>query len=151
MILPARTATAAMTALALLSAGCGGSDGSGGDGPPTLTIYNAQHEELLVEIVPGFTKETGIKVRLRNGDDFELANQLVAEGSASPADVFLTENSPAMQLVDSEGLFAKVDADTLAQVPAQYSPSDGDWMGFAARSTVLVYNTDQLSDDELPA
>ncbi len=43
---------------------------------------------------------------MRQGGDTELANQLVQEGSASPADVFLTENSPAMVLVDHAGLFA---------------------------------------------
>jgi iron(III) transport system substrate-binding protein len=74
----------------------------------------------------------------------------VQEGSASPADVFLTENSPAMSLVDSEGLFAPLDAKTLRQVPEQYAPDNGHWMGFAARSTVLVYNTDLVSEADLP-
>jgi iron(III) transport system substrate-binding protein len=132
--------------LGALSA-CGGGDDDG----PFLTVYNAQHQELLEEIAPGFTDKTGIEIKLRNGDDFELANQLVQEGDGSPADVFLTENSPAMSLVDGEGLFAPLDAATLAQVPSQYAPSDGNWTGFAARSTVLVYNTDAVSEDELPA
>ncbi|EPX3109976.1 extracellular solute-binding protein [Serratia marcescens] len=65
-----------------------------------IVIYNAQHENLVKSWVDGFTKDTGIKVTLRNGGDSELGNQLVQEGSASPADVFLTENSPAMVLVD---------------------------------------------------
>lgn len=58
-----------------------------------IVIYNAQHENLVKSWVDGFTKDTGIKVTLRNGGDSELGNQLVQEGSASPADVFLTENS----------------------------------------------------------
>ncbi len=121
-----------------------------GDSGPYITVYNAQHEELIEEIAPGFTEETGIDVKLRNGDDFELANQLVQEGDASPADVFLTENSPAMSLVDSRGLFEPLDQRTLAQVPEQFSPRNGHWMGFAARSTVLIYNTANVSEDELP-
>ena len=71
-----------------------------------IVVYNAQHENLVKSWVDGFTKETGIKVTLRNGDDSELGNQLVQEGSASPADVFLTENSPSMVLVDNANLFA---------------------------------------------
>ena len=47
--------------------------------PPDLVIYNAQHEELMDEIVPLFEEETGLDVELRNGKDLELANQLVAE------------------------------------------------------------------------
>src|SRR5664279_5172301 len=122
----------------------------GGDDGPSITVYNAQHKELLADLAPAFTKQTGIEVKLRSGSDLELANQLVQEGSASPADVFLTENSPAMSLVESKGLFANLDAKTLAQVPARYEPKSGRWMGFTARSTVLVYNTDKISEKDLP-
>ncbi|MDG4880882.1 iron ABC transporter substrate-binding protein [Mesorhizobium sp. WSM4884] len=115
-----------------------------------IIVYNAQHESLAKEWAKGFTKETGIKVTLRNGGDSDFSNQIVAEGAASPADVFLTENSPAMALVEAAGLFAPVDADTLAQVPQEYQPSSGKWVGVAARSTVFAYNKDKLKEDQLP-
>ncbi len=121
-----------------------------GVGGPSLVVYNAQHEELIDEVAQAFTADTGIEVALRNGSDLELANQLVEEGDASPADVFLTENSPAMSLVAGEGMFARLEPATLDAVPAAYRPADGDWTGFAARSTVLVYNPDRVSQDELP-
>ena len=128
---------------ALLSA-CSQDDG------PSITVYNAQHEQLLEELAPIFTKETGIEVKLRNGKDFELANQIVAEGDASPADVFLTENSPAMSLVEGKGLFAPLDKSTLALIPKQYRPASGDWIGFAGRSTVVMYNKSQIKPADLP-
>ncbi|RWL94867.1 MAG: iron ABC transporter substrate-binding protein [Mesorhizobium sp.] len=115
-----------------------------------IVVYNAQHESLAKEWAAGFTKETGIKVTLRNGGDSDFSNQIVAEGAASPADVFLTENSPAMAMVEAAGLFAPVDAGTLAQVPQQYQPSSGKWVGVAARSTVFAYNKDKLKEDQLP-
>ncbi|WP_395280425.1 iron ABC transporter substrate-binding protein [Enterobacter cloacae] len=115
-----------------------------------IVVYNAQHENLVKSWVDGFTKETGIKVTLRNGDESELGNQLVQEGSASPADVFLTENSPSMVLVDNAKLFAPLDAETLKQVPAEYRPAHGRWIGIAARSTVFVYNPEKLSEQQLP-
>ncbi|HCR0224884.1 TPA: iron ABC transporter substrate-binding protein [Enterobacter kobei] len=120
------------------------------DNSEGVVVYNAQHENLVKSWVDGFTKETGIKVTLRNGDDSELGNQLVQEGSASPADVFLTENSPSMVLVDNANLFAPLDADTLKQVPAEYRPAHGRWIGIAARSTVFVYNPAKLSEQQLP-
>ena len=116
----------------------------------SLTLYNAQHEDLVRAMTEGFTKQTGIAVELRNGKDFEMANQIVQEGAASPADLFITENSPAMQVVASKGLFAKVDQATLNQVPARYSPSTGDWVGVAARVTVLVHNPTLRPAAELP-
>jgi iron(III) transport system substrate-binding protein len=143
----ARSALCALSTLVLsagLLTGCGGDDDK-------LVIYNAQHEELVDEVVEAFTEETGIEVDMRNGSDLELANQLVEEGDASEADVFLTENSPAMSRVQSEDLFATLDDGSLDNIPEQYRPDDNSWTGFAARSTVLVYNTDEVQPDELPA
>ncbi|PWN01995.1 iron ABC transporter substrate-binding protein [Nocardioides silvaticus] len=121
-----------------------------GEDEPTLVIYNAQHEQLLEEIAPAFEEETGIKVELRNGKDLELSNQLVQEGDASDADVFLTENSPAMSQVEQAGLFEELPAEILDVIPATYRPTSGLWTGFVARSTVLVYNTDLVETSELP-
>lgn len=131
--------------VALLASGCGGSD------DPKLVVYNAQHEPLLEELAPAFTEETGIEVELRNGKDLEMSNQLVQEGDASRADVFLTENSPAMSQVEAEGLLQELPAELVAPIPATFRPRSGLWTGFVARSTVLVYNTDLVEESELPA
>lgn len=148
-------AVALSLATAIALAGCSAATPVPSTTPGTkpsgsITVYNAQHEELTQAWADAFTKETGVSVTLRNGDDSELGNQLVQEGKASPADVFLTENSPAMSLVDRAGLFSPVDAATLAQVPKAFRPSSGHWTGIAARSTVLVYNPSMLSESELP-
>jgi iron(III) transport system substrate-binding protein len=115
-----------------------------------IVVYNAQHVSLTQAWAEGFTSETGIKVTLRNGGDMELGNQLVQEGAASPADVFLTENSPAMALVDGAGLLAPVDAATLALVDANYRPAHGRWTGIAARTTMLVYKKTKFTPEKLP-
>jgi len=139
------SALAGAAALAISLTACPAMAEDGG-----IIVYNAQHESLAKEWAEGFTKETGIKVTLRNGGDSDFSNQIVAEGAASPADVFLTENSPAMVLVENAGLFAPVDADTLAQVPQDYQAASGKWVGVAARSTVFAYNTTKLKADQLP-
>ena len=133
-------------ALGLLGAACV----SMAQSADTIVVYNAQHASLTQAWANGFTAATGIKVTLRNGGDVELGNQIVQEGGASPADVFLTENSPAMALVDSAGLFAPLEADTLAQVGPNYRPAHGRWIGIAARSTVFVYNKRKLNTSQLP-
>src|SRR5687768_12065225 len=130
---------------ALAATGC-----SDGDDGPRVVVYNAQHEQLLEEIAPKFEEKTGIDVELRNGSDPELAAQLIQEGDASPADVFLTENSPAMSAVERAGLFAELDEEAVAPIPQDYRPDSGLWTGFVARSTVLVYNTDLVQPEDLP-
>ena len=150
-------ALAATAALGLTACGgsttpaaTGSSDASAGAGNGEITVYNAQHESLTKEWIDGFTAETGIKVTMRQGSDTELSNQIIQEGEASPADVFLTENSPAMTQVENAGLFADVDEATITQVPEEFRPSTGKWTGIAARSTVLVYDKNKLTEDQLP-
>jgi iron(III) transport system substrate-binding protein len=115
-----------------------------------IVVYNAQHETLAQEWATAFTEETGIPVIIRQGSDLEVANQILQEGTNSPADVFLTENSPGMVLVDKAGLFEPLPQDILDQVPAQFRPQNGNWTGIAARSTVFAYNAEKLSETDLP-
>lgn len=115
-----------------------------------IVVYNAQHESLTQAWADGFTRETGIPVTLRNGEDMDLANQLLQEGPASPADVFLTENSPAMVLVDSAGLFEKLPQGIVDEVSPAFRPGSGDWTAIAARSTVFAYNKTKLGEADLP-
>ncbi|MGY1730345.1 iron ABC transporter substrate-binding protein [Geodermatophilus sp. SYSU D01045] len=150
MTTPGRATAAVLTAVCLSGAlaACGSAGASDAE---TLTVYSAQHESLVRTMLEGFTEETGIEVEFRDGNDAELANQIVQEGDASPADVFLTENSPSIAVLDREGLLAPLEQETLDQVGAQFRPSSGTWTGFAARSTVLVYDPAALPEDQLPA
>ncbi|QGN56990.1 extracellular solute-binding protein [Nostocoides sp. HKS02] len=133
-------------------AACGSStlEAKGTPEPETLTVYNAQHESLTDAWAKAFEDRTGIRVEVRHGSDSSMAAQLVQEGSSSPADVFLTENSPAMTTVQNAGLLAAVDPATTAQVGPQYAPSTHQWVGIAARSTVLVYNPSKITAAQLP-
>jgi len=129
-------------------AGCGGSSGSGGNG--TLVIYSAQHPETTASIVAAFTKQTGIKVQLKNDDEDVLTAQLQQEGSRSPADVFFTENSNWLQQLDDKGLLAGVDASTLSRVPSRDNAANGKWLGVSGRFSVLIYDPSKISASQLP-
>ncbi len=144
---------AAATAAALGLAACGDSslEATGDLDSGKLTIYSAQHKNLTEAWGQAFQDETGIEVQVRYGNDSSMGAQIVEEGASSPADVFLTENSPAMTTVEQAGLLAPVDAATVEQVGPQYVPSSKNWVGIAARSTVLVYNPSMIAEADLPA
>lgn len=55
-----------------------------------------------------------------------------------------------MVLVDAAGLFAPIDADTLAQLPETFKAADGKWTGVAARTTVFAYDKTKLKEADLP-
>jgi iron(III) transport system substrate-binding protein len=142
-------AAAALAAGCGLLAGCGGSAASGADAQ-SITLYNGQHVQTADSLVAAFEKATGITVNVRSDDEDTLADQIVTEGSHSPADVFLTENSPPLESLQAKGLLSKVDASTLSRVPARFSSPQGGWVGVSARVSVLIYNPSVISASKLP-
>jgi iron(III) transport system substrate-binding protein len=116
----------------------------------SITVYSGQHEQTMDKLVKDFTAKTGVKVNLRSGDEAELANQLLVEGPASPADVYVAENPPALTMLDGKGRLAKVQKGTLAAVPATDSSAQGDWVGLSAREAAFVYNTGKLTAAQAP-
>jgi iron(III) transport system substrate-binding protein len=135
-------------AASFLAAGCGDSSS---DSSGSLTLYSSQHEPMTEALVEGFEEANGTEVEVRYGEDEGLASQIEQEGDASPADVFLAENTPPLELLAGEELLAEVDSSTLEEVPSRYSSPTGHWVGVAARETVMVYNPDLIAADELPA
>jgi len=148
--MPWRSAAAiAVLGLAGALAACGGA-ASGAAGSQSITLYNGQHEQTTDSIVTGFEKATGITASVRNDDEDIIADQIVAEGSHSPADVIYTENSQVLEFLQEKGLLATVDASTLAETPAGYNSPQGDWVGVSARVSVLIYNPGLIQKSQLP-
>jgi len=133
---------------AVLLTGCAQGSGGGGE---SLTVYSGQHVQTTESLVTAFEKQTGISVNLRSDDEDVLADQIVTEGSHSPADVYYTENSPPLQYLASKGLLAGVDSSTLANTPSRFNSPDGKWVGVSARVSVMIYNTSLLKADQLPS
>ena len=136
-------AWAAVGAAAMVGVGCGGSS--------TLVLYNGQHPQLTSALVAAFQKQTGISVSVRTNDGIVLAQQILQEGRATLADVYLAENSPELVLLQERGLLSKLPASVLSQVPAQDSSSQGEWVGVAARVSALAYNPSMIPAGDLPA
>jgi iron(III) transport system substrate-binding protein len=136
---------AALVLISGLLAGCGGS-GSG----QSITLYNGQHEQTTDSLAAGFEKATGIAVNVRSDDEDTLVDEIVTEGSHSPADVIYTENSPALEYLQGKGMLTPVDPTTLAHTPSKYNSSQGQWVGVSARVSVLIYNPSLIAASQLP-
>jgi iron(III) transport system substrate-binding protein len=139
-------ALAVAMAAGWLLAGCSASSGSG----QSITLYNGQHAQTTESLVSAFEKATGITVNVRSDDEDTLADEVVSEGSRSPADVIYTENSPALEYLQGKGLLASVDPSTLAATPNRYDSAQGDWVGVSARVSVLIYNPSLIAESQLP-
>jgi iron(III) transport system substrate-binding protein len=139
---------AAMAAVTLSA--CGSSSGSNA-ASTTITLYSGQHVQTTDALVSGFEKQNpNIHVAVRNNDEDTFDAQIVAEGSRSPADLFFTENSPALEYLQQKGLLAPIDPSTLAHTPSKYNSPQGDWVGVSARVSVIIYNPSLIAKNALP-
>jgi iron(III) transport system substrate-binding protein len=144
-------ALAALAVLACLLAGCGNALSLSSNGSAqSITLYSGQHPQTTQKLVAAFEQQTGITVRVRSDDEDVLAQQIVAEGRRSPADVLYTENSPALEFLQDKGLLAAVDQSTLSATPARYNSPQGDWVGVSARVSVIIYNPSLIKASQLP-
>jgi len=146
----ARVRGLAAALLAVLGLAALAACGAGGGDAQSITLYNGQHVQTAQNLVAAFEAATGISVSVRSNDEGALADQIATEGSHSPADVVLTENSPPLESLQAKGLLAKVNPATLARTPARFSSPQGEWVGVSARVSVLIYNPAVIKASQLP-
>ena len=132
-------------ALALTLAACGGGDaGEGG----TLTIYSGREEELVGPLIEMFEQQSGTDVEVRYGDSAELAATIAEEGDNSPADVFFAQDPGSLGALEEQ--LAELPESALERVDERFRDPDGRWVGTSGRARVIAYNTDELTEDEVP-
>lgn len=136
----------------LVACGSGAEEGSaaGEPGREPLTVYSGRSEELVGPLFRQFTEETGTPVRARYGDTAELAAQLIEEGAATPAQVFLAQDAGALGAVGQSGLFAALPAGVIEVIPPAYRAADGTWTGVTGRARAIVYDPRQVSTEDVP-
>jgi iron(III) transport system substrate-binding protein len=132
----------------LLAAACGSDEQVGADA--TLTVYSGREEGIVEPLFDRVEEETGIELRVRYGESAELAATLAEEGENTRADVFFAQDPGSLGSLEQEGLLARLPQRVLARVPARFRDPDGHWVGTSGRVRVVAYNTELVSEAELP-
>ena len=114
----------------------------GGEGGLYLELI-----ELLEQLYPDFTANH------RRQPSSDLANRIIEENDAgaSPADVFMSIDAGSLGAVANAGATASLPDEVLSTVPEAYQDSEGRWVGIAGRARAIPYNTDQVSDSDIPS
>lgn len=136
---------AGIVALAVILAACGG-----GDDENRLTVYSGRSESLIGPLLDRFENDTGIEVRVRYGGTALLVSTILEEGDRSPADVFIAQDAGGLGALAKEGRLGAIPEDVLNLVPEAFRSSEGLWVGLSGRARVIVYNTEALSESDLP-
>ncbi|MET0169796.1 MAG: iron ABC transporter substrate-binding protein [Aliihoeflea sp.] len=114
-----------------------------------LTIYSGRGEALVAPIIAQFQRESGIEVNVRYAGTAELAALLQEEGEQSPADVFWAQDGGALGAIAP--LFADLPAEVNEGVAAPFRNVNNKWAPTSGRSRVLLYSTERVEEDTLPA
>lgn len=166
---PVRLA-AALVAAGLLVSACGGDDSSDAstadestgesgtavpadgttDAPGPLTIYSGRGEDLVGPLIEQFEAATGIDAEVRYGDSAEMLLLIQEEGDNSPADVYYSQGAGFLGELSTQGALAELPNEVLSAVPEALRSPESDWVGLSGRARVVVYNTDELTEDDLP-
>lgn len=117
----------------------------------TLVVYSGRSEGLIGPILEQFSAETGIAVEVRYGGTAEMAATILEEGENSPADVYIGQDAGALGALAAAGRLAQLPSDIVERVPSTFKSTSDLWVGLSARARVLVYNPNNISEDELPA
>lgn len=117
----------------------------------SLVIYSGRNENLVGPIIESFAAETGIDVRVRYGGTSAMAATILEEGSNSPADVFYGQDAGALGALAKAGRLQVLPEDVQSLVDPAWVATNGTWVGTSLRARVLVYNTEELTMEDLPA
>ncbi len=101
-------------------------------------------------LIQQFQEKTGIQVEVRYGGTAELAATILEEGANSPADVFYGQDAGALGALARSGRLVSLPEDVLNLVEPRFRSREGNWVGTSGRARVFVYNTEELSEDEVP-
>ena len=116
--------------------------------PGELVVYSGRSTSLVDPIIQQFAEVTGIDVKVKYGTTSQLAATLLEEGGNSPADVFFAQDPGGLGAV--EEMLAVLPDSILDQVPDWAHSPQGRWVGISGRARTVVYNTDRLTEADLP-
>ena len=132
--------------MAGFGAACGGDTGSETTG--RITIYSGRNESLVEPIIQRFRDETGVQVLVKYAGTPQLAATLLEEGDRTPADIFFAQDPGGLAAVAE--MLAPLPDELLVRVPQWARSPEGKWVGLSGRVRTVVYNTESLTEADMP-
>ena len=134
----ARFATACFVTVSLAAAMAWAAPAAGAE---DVNLYSSRHYDSDRALYDAFSKETGIRVRLIEGDADQLIERIRAEGANSPADVFITVDAARLARAAAAGILTPFQSPVVeARIPAALRDPAGLWFAVSTRARVIMYD-----------
>ena len=159
---------AAMMALTVFLAGCGGSAANDkattpapaaenrapqAEDPETkeLIIYSGRNEAQIKPVVDLFKQQNpNVNVVVKAASSAELANLVLEEKSKPKADIYWSNDAGSLERLRMEKAFQSYTSEQLKLVPAAWKSADDTWYGVTVRVRAIMYNKALVTEAELP-
>ncbi|MDO9709420.1 extracellular solute-binding protein [Paracraurococcus lichenis] len=138
------TARSTRRLLGLLAAGFAAIGLAPAAGAEEVNLYSSRHYDSDRTLYEAFTRETGIRVRLIEGDADQLIERIRNEGANSPADVFITVDAARLARAAQAGILAPFASKVVEQrIPAGLRSKEGLWFAISQRARVVMYDKEK--------
>lgn len=142
--LPLSKTLAGACTLAVVVASCGGDNNS-------LTLYSGRGEDLVQPAIDQCADRLNVEINVRYGDSAEMLLLLQEEGDNTPADLYYSQGAGYLGILSADGGLLPLDEKLTSQVSdANLVSPANDWIGITGRARTIVYNTEALSESDLP-
>ena len=120
----------------------------------SLSIYLAGGEgglyDRLVRLFEQHYAEFSANVEILETSQLVSRIRTEHESDAVQADMLVTVDAGSLGAVADMGATSPLSEDVLSPVSASFKSDDGHWVGFAGRARAVPYNTDVLSESDVP-
>ena len=107
----------------------------------TLTVYAAGPKKLSDDIIKGFEKKSGIKVKTFDGTTGKILSKLKAEESNPQADVLVLASMAAGVDLQNQNKLMTYDAKNLSKLNSQFKDDKHQLFNYSASAVGITYNT----------
>ncbi len=109
-----------------------------------VNIYSSRHYDSDRDLWEGFSRSSGIRVRVIEAQVDQLIERIRAEGANSPADVLVTVDIGRLARAKELGLLQPFASNTLrSRIPAHLRDEENHWFGFTMRARVVMFDRAQ--------
>lgn len=114
-----------------------------------LTVYTSRNEDFVGPLLDKFTEDTGVEVNMLALDD-NAVNRIKGEENNVQSDIFISNDVGALEHLRLEGFLQEAEPENIDSIDEIYRAEDNSWFALSARTRVLMYNKDMITEEEMP-
>lgn len=119
-----------------------------------VVVYVTVDQVYAEPVLRDFEKKTGIRVKeifdTEETKSTGILNRLIAEKDNPKCDVFWSGDPVRAEVLKGKNILAAYASENARDIPETFKDKNGYWVGFSARSRVLIYNKNLLTKETAP-